>query len=339
MNRQPKVGEVLILGFRGPEVPAWLTKFEKDFGLGGVILFDYDFKKKTYENNIFSRDQVTKLCQQIHAMPSYPLCFVDQEGGKVTRLKETKGFAPLPSAQQIAKLPVPERETLLQRSFHELREIGFDFNLAPVVDLDTNPNNPDIGAIGRSYSRSADVVRENVQIVVRAAADTGVSLCLKHYPGLGGAKTNSHEKLTDLTDTISKEQLSLFYELAPQIPGQAVLISHGLVHAWDERLPVSMSATALQPLRRASPELLLISDDLQMQGLQLVLDTSKAVIQGIAAGIDMLMIGNNLKDEQALMPEVAGRLREAVLSDPALLAKFQGSAARVARRKREFKGL
>ena len=89
-----RVGELFILGFNGKSIPPWLREFERRFGLGGAILFDYDCKSRKYENNIYSPGQVTELCLEISNLPSRSLLFVDQEGGKVRRLKDGLGFAP-----------------------------------------------------------------------------------------------------------------------------------------------------------------------------------------------------------------------------------------------------
>ena len=263
-----RVGELLILGFKGPTVPEWLKNFEQKFGLGGVILFDYDIKTKIYENNILSREQLVSLTASLSRMKSHPLIFIDQEGGKVRRLKKSLGFSDLPSAKAQAALSLPERAELLRSSFSEMKKLGIHFDLAPVVDMDLNPKNPDIGAIERSYSADANIVRENGLLAGRVAAEVGLGLCLKHFPGLGGATTNSHLELTDISDSISDEQLFLFYELVDQIPGRAILMSHGMVRPWDVTFPVSMSKLASERIRERLPDVLLLTDDLQMQGLQ-----------------------------------------------------------------------
>ncbi|MGA6996164.1 MAG: glycoside hydrolase family 3 protein, partial [Pseudolabrys sp.] len=77
--------------------------------MGGVILFDYDVTIKKYERNIFDKTQVKKLCKEIHGLPSRPLIYVDQEGGKVRRLKDKYGFAPLPSAKQMGTMSKADR--------------------------------------------------------------------------------------------------------------------------------------------------------------------------------------------------------------------------------------
>src|SRR3982751_2800556 len=92
-------GELFTLGCHGKAVPDWLKAFAARFGLGGVILFDYSVRTRQYDNNIESPEQVRALCAEIARLPSAPLVFIDQEGGLVRRLKETRGFAPLPAGE------------------------------------------------------------------------------------------------------------------------------------------------------------------------------------------------------------------------------------------------
>lgn len=330
-----RTGELFILGFRGLDIPEWLLQFEKQFGLGGVILFDYNCQTKTYENNVQSPAHLKELCEKISALPSRPLIFIDQEGGKVRRLKESKGFAALPSAFKLNSLPISERKLILQNSFKELRSLGIDFNFAPVIDLNFNPLNPDIGAHERSYSAIASEVETNIRLVHQAAVDNNLGLCLKHYPGLGGATTNSHTELTDLSDCIDQTQLDLFFKWGKEISGESVLISHGLVKQWDDHLPASMSKMILEQLRIKLPESLFISDDMQMQGLLKKLSSFESHIQGIKAGLDMLCIGNNLIAEDGAVAESAKQL--ATMTE--LYPQLQKSMARVHSRKKKFKRL
>lgn len=328
-----RTGELFILGFRGLEIPNWLLQFEKQFGLGGVILFDYNCQTKTYENNVQNPFQVKELCAKISALPSRPLIFIDQEGGKVRRLKESKGFAALPSAFKMNLLPENERKTFLQNSFKELRHLGIDFNFAPVIDINFNPLNPDIGAHERSFSAQASEVETNIQLVNFSGLENNLGLCLKHYPGLGGATANSHTDLTDISDSIDEKQLELFYKWGKQISGEAVLISHGLVRQWDDNLPVSMSKKAIDHLRSKLPEALFISDDMQMQGLLKKLSSFESHMQGFKAGLDMLCIGNNLIAEDEAVFKSAEHLVK--LTD--LQPQLKTSIERVQQRKIKFK--
>ena len=185
-----QVGELFILGFFGKSIPPWLREFAARFGLGGVILFDYSVRTRQYDNNIESPAQLRELCAEIAALPSSPMPFIDQEGGLVRRLKEARGFAPLPSARDFNQLAAAEKRSILTASFNELRALGIRFNFAPVIDIDSNPDNPNIGRIKRSFSADIDEVEANAVLLSEVARAARIGLCLKHYPGIGGANVD-----------------------------------------------------------------------------------------------------------------------------------------------------
>jgi beta-N-acetylhexosaminidase len=329
------VGELFILGFFGKVVPDWLKVFAARYGLGGVILFDYSCRTLQYDNNIDSPEQVQRLCAEIAALPSAPMVFIDQEGGLVRRLKESRGFAPLPSAKEFSDLAPVRKRAILAASFAEMRRLGIHYDFAPVIDVDDNPDNPNIGRIKRSYSAEIAEVEANALLVGEVARAHRLGLCLKHFPGIGGAVVDSHQEFMDISDALRDEQEELFYSLAPGMFGNAVLVSHAIVRQWDER-PMTLSAAGLSRLRRRLPDTLLITDDMQMQGLQKALGTKEASLQSLKAGIDMLCIGNNLLDQEQEMAATADyimqNLRDGFLSGSAI----EQSIARVAARKALF---
>lgn len=325
-----------MLGFQGPSIPNWLFDFEKKFGLGGVILFDYSCQTKTYKNNVESKVQLKTLCSEITKMPSRPLIFVDQEGGKVRRLKEGLGFAALPSQAELAKKSESERRQILEKSFLEMRELGISYDLTPVIDLNLNPKNPNIGAIERSYSDSPDVVRENVAIVNSVAKSARLGLCLKHYPGLGGAKVDSHLELTDITNTYDSQEEELFFELAPHLSGNAILLCHGIMKHWDSDLPISLSPAAVNRLRRRLPDTLLMTDDLQMEGLLRHRSIADAALLSLKAGVDMVLIGNNLLGEEKGIFEIANNVALEAEKNRAFADSVNASQKRIQIRKELF---
>jgi beta-N-acetylhexosaminidase len=328
-----QVGELFILGFFGKTVPDWLREFAARFGLGGVILFDYSVRTRQYDNNIESPQQVRALCAEIARLPSSPLVFIDQEGGLVRRLKDTRGFAPLPSAKEFNLLPLQHKREILAASLHELRALGVRFNFAPVIDVDYNPDNPNIGRIKRSYSANIGEVEANALLMSALAREARVGLCLKHYPGIGGANVDSHQDFMDISDALRPEQETLFHALAPKMFGDAVLISHAIVRQWDPDNPATLSSAAIGRLRARLPETLLITDDMQMQGLQKALGTAAASFQSLRAGIDMLCIGNNLFDQEAEMAGIAEAVEQGLREeglDPEAIGR---SIARVRARK------
>ncbi|MBM4384047.1 MAG: glycoside hydrolase family 3 protein [Deltaproteobacteria bacterium] len=333
MTDRTLVGEHFMLGFRGLSVPAWLREFAGEFGLGGVILFDRDVQLGGIRN-VESPAQVRALCAEVHALPGRPLVFVDQEGGKVRRLKAAAGFCELPSAKAFARLGDAEARACASASCAEMKALGIDFDLAPVVDLDTNPDNPNIGKIERAFSADPREVARCARIYGDAARAAGLGLCVKHFPGLGGARTDSHLALTDLSGLISREQEQLFTALAGELPGRAALFSHGFVREWDAERPASISPVAVARFRAAQPHALLVTDDLQMQGLQGAANTVDAVMQALAAGLDLLCIGNNLLAQADECLAAARQVRARAERDAAFAQQLAASRARIADRKR-----
>ena len=327
------IGELFILGFFGKTVPVWLKQFAARYGLGGVILFDYSCRTQQYDNNIESPEQVQRLCAEISALPSAPMVFIDQEGGLVRRLKESRGFAPLPSAKEFNHLAQDEKRAILTASFAELRRIGIHYDFAPVIDVDYNPENPNIGKIKRSYSADIAEVEANALLTGEVARARRIGLCLKHFPGIGGALVDSHQEFMDISDALRDEQEELFYSLAPKMFGDAVLVSHAIVRQWDRDHPMTLSAAGLGRLRKRLPDTLLITDDMQMQGLQKALGTREASLQSLKAGIDMLCIGNNLFDQEQEMAAIAEYVERSLCDKTLSGSAIEKSIARVAKRK------
>lgn len=322
-----QLGELFMLGFRGPQPPLWMHDFARELGLGGVILFDYDCIDKKYERNIFNPAQVKELCEQIHALPSRPLIFIDQEGGKVRRLKEEYGFVPLPSARQFGRLTASERIAALRPSYAQMRAVGIDVNLAPVVDLDINPDSPDVGSAQRSYSADPKAVEECANALADAARSVGLKLCLKHFPGTGGAKVNPHDHVMDLSDCLTEAQVNVFKTLLSRVP--MVLFSHGIVNQWEKNTPVCLSSVAVNKVRGWAPDAYILTDDLQMQGVQKLMSTGEACVKAVRAGADLIIIGNNMKDEQEHAADFARNLRGACETDAMMQAHAEASIERI----------
>src|SRR4029453_15539419 len=172
-------------------------------------------------------------------------------------------------------------------------------------DVDYNPDNPNIGRIKRSFSGDIGEVEANARLMSEVAREAHVGLCLKHFPGIGGADVDSHQDFMDISDALRPEKEALFYSLAPRVFGDAVLVSHAIVGQWDRDNPATLSPAAIGRLGARLPETLLITDELQMEGLQKALGTRAAGLRSLAAGFDMLCIGNNLFDQEAEMTGIA----------------------------------
>ncbi len=309
-----RVGKLFGLGFDGLSVPAWLRKFTEQWGLGAVILFDKHLSGK--KRNIISKKQLIELCEDIASLPSKPLVLIDQEGGEVCRLREELGFTHLPSAKQMASLPLTEQQKLLDESYQEMAEFGIGMNLAPVIDCELRPDAP-IVRRGRAYHAETEEVAGYALRHAKAASRWGVGLCLKHYPGLGAATTDTHQGGCLLSNSLATEPLGLFAELVPKIPGGAVLLSHAIAPQWG-KLPVSLNPTAIEALLTVAPKAWLISDDLQMQAIQQYCSTEIACQKAIKAGCHLLLICNSLLQQEEECERYIQSLLTAVEKDTLL---------------------
>ena len=328
------LGELLVLGFRGLSVPAWLRDFADRHGLGGVVLFDYDVATRQRGRNISDPQQLRALCQELCSLPARPLICVDQEGGRVRRLREECGFQPYPSAEEFNALSDRDKIACTQQSFAEMRELGMHYNLAPVIDINSNPANPDIARQQRAWSAQVQEIEHNARLVGQVAQTVNLGLCAKHYPGIGGSTVNSHDEEMELT--LNAEQLELFYRCAHELHGEALLLSHGYVKQWDSERPVSLSAAAVAHLREHCPATLLISDDLQMQGIRQRFSAEEAVVAGVQAGVDLLLMGNNLLLEEEQAWHWVEQLKEVLTDDAPLQEQVRASLRRITERKQWF---
>ncbi len=137
----------------------------------------------------------------------------------------------------------------------------------------------------------------------------------------------------DISDALYPAQEDLFYALAPKMFGDAVLVSHAIVRQWDEERPITLSPAGIGRLRAQLPDTLLITDDMQMQGLQKALGTRQASLQSLKAGIDMLCIGNNLIDQEQEMADIADTVELALQDQTLAGSAIRKSIDRVRRRK------
>ncbi len=204
------IGQMLMAGFRGYEIDdsSPVVRDLEKFHLGGIILFDYDVTTGSYHRNIKNPEQVKKLVRDLKSHAAIPLLTsIDQEGGKVQRLKPKYGFKGTPSAEELGKGNDTDVATAAMSIAYTLHKMGLNTDFAPVVDVNIDPESPAIGKIGRSFSLDPKQVARCAEIFLTEFARQNIFGCLKHFPGHGSAGTDSHEGLTDVTGTWTEEEL------------------------------------------------------------------------------------------------------------------------------------
>ena len=270
----------LMIGFDGTSLPEHVGSWI-DQGLGGVILF---------RRNIESLEQLIALNGEILGRQRALMLGVDEEGGRVRRLRGiTSDLPPMAALGATGDPQVAYRcGALLGR---ELAALGFSINFAPILDIHTNPANPVIG--DRAFATSAQAVIDMALPFARGLQDMGVAACGKHFPGHGDTDTDSHLALPVLDHD---EHRLATIELAPFRAAAAtemasMMTAHVVIKAYNEEHPSTLDGRALSLLRRQYryPGVI-ISDDLEMAAIADRYSMSEAIERGLHAGIDLFLV-------------------------------------------------
>ncbi len=317
MKLKDRLGQLFILGFKGTTLEAD-NPIVRDLhnNLGGVILFDKLLANRQNTNNISSPAQVKALTESLQKHATHPLLIaIDQEGGLVRRLKTATGFPKTASAQELGAADDP-----ILTSIHAfcvagtLKALGINLNLAPSVDLNTYADNPVIGKLGRSFSADPLTVIRHAAIWIKEHRKLNILTCLKHFPGHGSSRTDSHLGFTDITKSWQEEELIPFKTLIQQDLADCVMPGHLFHDVLDKKYPTSLSpAVIINILRKTLGfEGLVITDDLQMKAITDEYGLGESVCLALAAGVDMLIIGNNLEYDPQLLKKLIPTVLKAV---------------------------
>lgn len=337
MALDAKIGQMLMAGFRGlalgPDHP--VIRDIRQHHLGGVVLFDYDVPLASSERNIASATQVRELISGLQeAAGNALLVAVDQEGGQVRRLREAVDFPPLPAAQVFGEGGDPERtRQAAAETAAGLVRLGFNLNLAPVVDLNLNPQSPVIGGIGRCFSADPDEVVRHAQAFIEGHRQHGVSCMLKHFPGHGSAAGDSHRDLVDVTQSWSRIELQPYAALIAAGLADAVMTAHVFNRDLDPDFPATLSHATIGGLLRGELgyDGVVITDDMQMGAIANHYGFATALERTIGAGVDIIMLANNTLYEEDAVARACACIRELVATGRIAEERIDESCARIAR--------
>ena len=292
MTLERLAARCLLPSFDGPERPEWLRLW-LEAGLGGVVLF---------ATNVRSREQVAALTASLrHEAADGLLVGLDEEGGDVTRLEVADGSS-YPSALGLGVVDdVSLTQAVGAAIAADLLAVGVNLNLAPVADVNTNPQNPVIGI--RSFGARPELVARHVAAFVAGTQASGVAACAKHFPGHGDTHQDSHHELP----VVDVPEL-LPFRAAVDAGAAAVMTAHIVVRSLDDA-PATMSPAALALLR---DELgfggLIVSDALDMRAIAGTVGVQEGAVRALAAGVDALCLG------PAVGPAAIEGVRDAVVA-------------------------
>ncbi len=296
-----KAAKLLIVGVTGksltPENPIIEDIAEK--GVSGVIFFGYNVA--TFDDTPQPREQFAKFVTDLKAVRSYPLLVaIDQEGGLVNRLKPQSGFETMLSHQTVGQMSTLDSVRLAAANIaHEVSSVGINFNFAPCVDVNINPQCPVIGKVQRSFSEDETHVASCASIYVEEHQKRGVLTSLKHFPGHGNSLDDSHHGLTDITNTWQERELYPYQTIINSGKCDAVMVSHLYNSNFDTQYPATLSKKTIQGVlrERLGWQGVVVSDDMQMKAITNHYGFEEAITLGLNAGIDLFIIGGNIKRE------------------------------------------
>tara|TARA_B100001971_G_scaffold214585_1_gene252794 strand:- start:11411 stop:12475 length:1065 start_codon:yes stop_codon:yes gene_type:complete len=276
------VGQLIISGIEGKSLSDSEKEFLESNNIGGIILF---------EKNYDSPAQLAELINQIQTCrDDYPLFItIDQEGGRVKRLKHT--FFQSPAMFDIAKQDSPKLTFEVHKLMAEqLKACGINLDYSPCCDIWSNPKNNVIG--DRSFGTSPEVVEKHVSAAIRGLQTGKIISCAKHFPGHGDTLKDSHYDLPYVKKSLEElEQFELIpFQKAAKSRCETMMMAHLVVDAIDPELPTSLSKKAYDYLRSSLKfNRVVFTDDMEMHAITDNYGVAESSVMAIEAGADIVI--------------------------------------------------
>ena len=298
-----KIGQMILMGIPYAKTDTVILEEVRKGNIGSIILFEKNIPKKP--NAFADLKKIIWTYQQAAPFPIF--VSVDQEGGKVNRLKEKYGFTRSITAEATGK-----SKTLDSARFYgeataaTLAGLGFNVNFAPCVDVAVEKTNPVIVTKGRSYSANEDSVAMMAAEFIKQHRKFGVVTVLKHFPGHGSSTTDSHFGIADVTKSWTLRELKPYQILLDSGYVDAVMSCHIVNKELDKSgKPGTLSADMLEGMLRKKMEYngVVFSDDMQMEAISKQYGLEESIKLAILAGVDILCFANNVPGSQKISPQ------------------------------------
>lgn len=325
MSDSEKVGQLIVIGVHGVSMNEDMKYMLGEYHFGGVVLFD---------RNMQSKKQVKQLLGDLQSYAKKNekiglFLAVDQEGGAVARMQD--GLVKVPAAQDLGTQDISVAENYAKQASQELAELGFNLNFAPVVDLGLT--------YGRSFSQNdPERVVQYAGAVARAYERNGLQFSFKHFPGIGKADVDLHEKENTINvtrDVLVSEDLKPYKELIPQFSQTSymVMVSHAKYPAFDAKNPASLSPEIMNGLLRKELDFqgVIVTDDMEMGAVANHYTFEEMAVKTIQSGADIVLICHEYKH----MVDAYNALLKAVRSGSITQERLDASVKRIVKMKLE----
>ncbi len=288
-----KIGQMILIGFPKADVDSEVLREIRQGKVGSILIFEKNIPQK---NSFNALKKITWTYQQAAPIPLF--ITIDQEGGKVNRLKDKYGFPKSITAADMAKAKNLDSVRFYSESTAStLAGLGINVNFAPVVDLASNPTNPIIAKHGRAFSANEDTVAWMAKEVIKMHRKYGVLTSLKHFPGHGSSKDDTHLGMADVTNTWNEKELKPYKILIDSGYVDAVMTSHIVNRNLDKNgYPGTLSTDVLTGLLRNQYHFkgVIFTDDMQMQAITKHYGFEQAIKMAILGGVDIMTFSNNI---------------------------------------------
>lgn len=292
-----KIGQMILIGMPKAEVDSAVLHEVAAGKAGSIILFEKNIPKI---NSYAGLKKMTWTYQKAAPIPLF--IAIDQEGGKVNRLKEKYGFPRSITATASGKAKTPDSVRFYASSTATtLAGLGININFAPCVDVAVNPDNTVIVKVERSFSANEDTVSMMAREYVREHRKAGVITSLKHFPGHGSSKEDTHFGVADVTNSWSERELKPYQSLLTSGDVDAVMTSHIVNKNLDkEGLPGTLSKEIIEGVLRKKLGFqgVVFSDDMQMHAITKQYGMEESIRLAINAGVDILCFSNNIQGSE-----------------------------------------
>lgn len=331
-----KIGQMILVGFPGPAVDEKVLEEVRKGKVGSIILFE---KNIPPQNSFVALKKITWTYQ--HAAPIPLFIGIDQEGGRVNRLKDKYGFPRSITAAAMGKSANLDSVRFYSESTAAtLSGLGINVNFGPVVDLASNPNNPIIAKYGRAFSANEDSVILMAKEVIKAHHRYGVLTSLKHFPGHGSSKDDTHLGIADVTNTWEERELTPYRSLIDSGYADAIMTSHIVNRKLDKNgNPGTLSQDILTGIlrKRLNFDGVIFTDDMQMHAITKHYGLEDAIKLAINGGVDIMTFSNNIQQsEERTVDKVHSIIRKQVESGEIKKERIDESFDRIIKLKRQL---
>lgn len=300
------VGQMMMVGFNGTSIDenSMIVKEIKKYHIGGVILDNHvQANTKKFITNIDNPLQLKKLTSQLQFYAKkyndYPLFIaINQEGGLINTLTPAQGFQNKNEPSQFELGQQNNQKLIFETAYKRallLKDMGINLNLAPVADLNINPENPAIGKLKRSFGDNVNNVTQSLKNTIDAYKQANILCALKHFPGLGSAKKNTDFDNVDLTNSWSKKELLPYKRLIESNNAcQFIMTTHLINFNLDNQgIPASLSKKVVTDLLidKLHYKGLIITDDMDAVAIRKNIAPEIAIKKTVLAGNNVLIFG------------------------------------------------